>query len=167
MDRRSVLGLAAWPLCSVGANAAPLRQPAGAVVLTLTGKLRQPNRDGTAVFDMPMLAALPQHEFSTRTPWYPTPRRFKGPLLRDLLAAAGAHGTQVRARALNDYFADIPFSDTQQHDLLLAYLLDGQPITVREKGPLQLMYPLEQKPELRNALYYSRCVWQLLSLEVS
>jgi hypothetical protein len=38
---------------------------------------------------------------------------------------------------------------------------------VREKGPLFVMYPFDRVPELRNAVYYSRCIWQLREIEVS
>lgn len=45
-------------------------RPASAVALTITGRIRAPNVDQAAEFDMPMLARLPQTSFSTRTPWY-------------------------------------------------------------------------------------------------
>jgi hypothetical protein len=68
-------------------------------VLTVGGRVRMPNLGDAAQFDMPMLAALPQTSFSTRTPWYTQPRRFTGPLLRDVLAAAGAQGQVIRLTA--------------------------------------------------------------------
>ena len=37
---------------------------------------------------MAMLAGLPQHSFTTHTPWHNGPRKFTGPLLRDVLAAS-------------------------------------------------------------------------------
>jgi hypothetical protein len=98
--------------------------------------------------------------------WYSRPRQFTGPLLRDVLRAAGAHGTQLRARALNDYRVDIPFDDAQRFDLILARLLDGAPMPVRDRGPLFAVYPFDAQPELRNAVYYSRSAWQLRSIEV-
>lgn len=146
--------------------AAALEAPASTVVLTLTGQLRSPNDGARAQFDMPMLERLPQTSFTTRTPWYAQPRQFTGPLLRDVLRAAGAHGTQLRARALNDYRVDIPIEDAQRYDLILARLLDGAPMPVRDRGPLFAVYPFDAQPELRNAVYYSRSAWQLRSIEV-
>jgi len=165
MLRRSLLGLAALPLLAPR-PAAALDAPDSAVVLTISGKLRQPNRGAQAQFDMPMLERLPQLSFSTRTPWYTQARKFTGPLLRDVLAAAGAQGTQLRVTALNDYRVDIPMDDAQRNDLLLARLLDDKPMPVRDKGPLFIIYPFDQNAALRNALYFSRCVWQLRSIEV-
>jgi hypothetical protein len=143
-----------------------LEPAAGPVVLTVLGRVRHPNAGSTAQFDMAMLAKLPQHSFVTRTPWYPTPRKFSGPLLRDVLAACGAEGSNLRATALNDYRVDLPFEDTQRFDVLLARLLDDKPMAVRDKGPLFIIYPFDSSAELRTTVYYSRSAWQLKSLEV-
>ncbi len=150
--------LAPWPAVALDLLEA---QP----VLHLTGRVRATGPRGVA-FDMPMLERLPQTSFETRTPWYPNANKFTGPLLRDVLAAAGAQGTLVRAVALNDYRVDIPFEDTQRFDVLLARLLDDKPMPVRDKGPLFIIYPFDQHTELRSALYYIRCAWQLKAIEV-
>lgn len=140
--------------------------PAGPVLLELRGRVSQTNRGGGACFDMPMLAALPQTSFSTHTPWYADARRCTGPLLRDVLAAVGAEGTLLHLRALNDYHVTVPWDDAQQTDPIIARLLDGQPMTVRDKGPLFLIYPFDDRPELRNAVHYRRSAWQLRTIEV-
>jgi hypothetical protein len=165
MHRRKLLLLAALPLLAPW-PARALEAPEGPVVLSLTGRVRQTNRGNAVAFDMAMLERLPQTSFTTRTPWYAQPRKFTGPLLRDVLAAAGSHGSQLRAMALNDYRVDIPVDDTQRHDVLLARLLDDKPMSVRDKGPLFIIYPFDQDASLRSALYYSRCAWQLKSIEV-
>ena len=160
--RRFVCCLAALPL----ARAWALDAPTGPIVLTVTGRLRLPNAGAQAHFDMDMLEHLPQHSFVTRTPWYAMPHKFTGPLLRDVLAACGAQGSNVRAIALNDYRVDLPFEDAQRFDVLLARLLDDKPMAVRDKGPLFIVYPFDSSPELRSTVYYSRSAWQLKSLEV-
>ncbi len=143
-----------------------LDAPAGPVVLTVLGRVRKPNQGDKAVFDMAMLERLPQHSFVTRTPWYSTPRKFSGPLLRDVLASCSAEGSNVRATALNDYRVDLPFADTQRYDVLVARLLDDKPMAVRDKGPLFIIYPFDSSAELRTTVYYSRSAWQLTSIEV-
>lgn len=164
--RRTLIQALAAVLAAGAAAARALVAPGGAAVLTLSGQLRHPNKGAAAEFDMAMLEGLPQLSFRTRTPWYAQPRKFTGPLLRDVLREAGAHGTQLRARALNDYRVDIPFDDAQRFDLIVARLLDDAPMAVRDKGPLFLVYPFDAQPELRNAVYYSRSAWQLRSIEV-
>lgn len=165
MHRRTLLGLAALPLLAPQ-PASALEPPDGPVVLSLSGRLQQPNRGAVAAFDMALLARLPQASFSTRTPWYAQARRFTGPLLRDLLSAVGNQGSVMRATALNGYRVDIPVDDALRHDLLLARLLDDKPMPVRDKGPLFIIYPFDQQASLRNALYYSRCIWQLNAIDL-
>lgn len=143
-----------------------LSSPNGPVVLTISGQIRSPNAGGQALFDMAMLERLPQASFTTSTPWFAQPRRFTGPLLRDVLRDTGAHGSMLHIRALNDYEVDIPFDDAQRHDVLLARLLDGKPMPVRSRGPLFVIYPFDAEPELRNPVYYSRSAWQLSAIEV-
>jgi hypothetical protein len=143
-----------------------LDPPAGKVLLSVSGELQQRNTPDGAAFDQTMLEKLPQHSFTTRTPWYPEPHKFTGVLLRDVLAAVGARGRTIKAIALNDYRVDIPFEEAQRHELLVAYLLDDKPVPVRDKGPLMLMYPFDSQPELRSAINYSRAAWQLRTLEL-
>jgi hypothetical protein len=168
LGRRAALrcALAAAAALGLPHAARALDKPAGPVVLTLRGRVRLTNDDGAAHFDMAMLEALPQASFSTRTPWYPQPRRFTGPWLRDVLAAAGATGTTLRLVALNDYRVDMPMEDAQRHDVLLARLLDDRPMAVRDKGPLFAIYPFDARPELRSATYFARSAWQLRTIDV-
>lgn len=145
---------------------APLAAPSGPVLLTVAGRIQRRNAGERAQFDAAMLDALPQLTITTRTPWYAEARAFTGAKLRDLLEATGAEGRMLRAVALNDYRVDIPMDDVRRHDVIVARLLDGKPMAVREKGPLFVMYPFDTQPALRTAVYFSRCIWQLQALEV-
>ncbi|HKX42208.1 MAG TPA: hypothetical protein VJO99_13705 [Burkholderiaceae bacterium] len=157
--------LLAWPAAALllAARISPaLDAPTGKVILTVESK-----PDGRKVdFDLAMLEKLPQRSFTTQTPWYPTPRTFTGPLLRDVLAAAGASGEQLRLIALNDYKVSMPAADSRKFDVILARLLDGQPMPVRDKGPLFVIYPYDSNPELRSEMYFNRSAWQLRTIEV-
>jgi hypothetical protein len=141
-----------------------LDKPTGKVVLTINGKVSKTNASARAEFDMAMLEALPQHSFTTLTPWYKEPRKFTGPLLRDVLAAAGASGKMITAIALNDYKAEVPIDDTQRYEVVLARLMDDKPMPVRDKGPLFIIYPFDTDQTLRSERYYNRAAWQLKTL---
>lgn len=138
-------------------------------LLSVSGKSLAGSRSGKVDFDMAKLARMAQHRIVTNTPWFSAPREFTGPLLRDVLAAAGLPATvggQARCAALNDYRVDIPLEDIRRYDIIVARLLDAKPMTVREKGPLFVMYPFDQQPELRTSLNLARCIWQLCGIEV-
>lgn len=143
-----------------------LAKPSGKVVLLISGGISLKNQGDVAAFDMAMLSGLPQHSFSTHTPWYPGVTKFSGPLLRDVLAAVGARGKLLKAVALNDYKTDIPFDDVSRFNVILATLMNDKPMPVREKGPLFIVYPYDSQEELRSELYYNRSAWQLKSLQV-
>ncbi|WP_295951460.1 molybdopterin-dependent oxidoreductase [Rhodoferax sp.] len=162
--RTARIGLASAILWSAAVLA--LDKPTGNVVLTISGTVAQANSGANAVFDMKMLEKLPQKTFTVQTPWYPKPVTFTGPLLRDVLAAAGAKGNKIVATALNDYKTDIPFDDAIKFDPIVAHLLDNKPMSIREKGPLFIVYPFDASPELRAEVYYNRSAWQLNSLKV-
>ena len=141
---------------------APKERP----ILIISGKIGEKNAGDKARFDMKMLEALPQHSFTTRTPWYDRPVKFTGPLLSDVLAAVKASGTTISAIAINDYKITIPVSDTQKFKVLVARLLDDQPMPVREKGPLFVIYPFDSDADLRSSTYYERSIWQLKALDI-
>lgn len=145
---------------------AALPKPAGRVILTVKGQVAAAHAAAGADFDDAMLAGLPQRTINTRTPWHEGVKKFTGPLLRDVLSAAGARGQTIRAVALNDYKVDIPFEDAVKIDVVMARLLDDKPMPVRDKGPLFIIYPFDERPELRSPQYFSRCAWQLRTIEI-
>jgi hypothetical protein len=167
LSRRHLLTL---PLAALAGRAmaasSGLPPPSASVVLNVSGALRHANQGERAAFDMAMLERLPQHSFSTQTPWYPQARKFTGPLLRELLDCVGAQCQTIEARAINDYKVSIPVADTRQYDVILARLMDDKPMPLRDKGPLFIVYPFDRHPELRNSVYYSRSAWQLKALEL-
>lgn len=162
--KRALSLLAAFLLAG---QAVALEPPQGEVILTISGKLDHPNRDGQAVFDLAMLEALDGRDASMETPWTEGAVRFSGPLLRAVLAAAGAHGQELTVKALNGYTAQVPVNDAYGIDTMLATRIAGKPMSVREKGPLMLVYPFDQDASLYNERYFSRSVWQIQSIEVA
>lgn len=151
---------------SISGTTLALDAPKERAILSITGKIAEKNAGDKARFDMKMIEALPQHSFTTRTPWFDRPVKFTGPLLADVLAAVKASGSQISAVAINDYKISIPVEDTTQYKLLVARLIDDKAIPVREKGPLFVVYNFDSATELRTSIYYERSIWQLKALDV-
>jgi hypothetical protein len=173
MMLRSALRSLAAPLFATAvlmaanfAGAASLQEPTEKPILTVTGKISVTNKDGTAQFDRAMLEKLGATSFSTSTPWYKEPVKFEGVLLAKLMETVGATGDRIVSVALNDYSAEMPMEDAQKFGVILALKRDGEYMTVRDKGPLFIVYPFDSNPDLKVQKYYSRSVWQVARIEV-
>jgi len=113
------------------------------------------------------LLSLPQVTIRTRTEFTDGVVEFVGPLARDAIAFlnAGAAKT-VHLVAANDYAIDIPFSDLTDYDVILALQFNGERMTIRNKGPIWLMYPRDDHAELQDPMYNNRMIWQLTYIEL-
>jgi hypothetical protein len=56
--------------------------------------------------------------------------------------------------------------DASKYGVILARQMDGKTMSIRDKGPLFVMYPFDQLPELKTSVYFSRCIWQLHAISV-
>jgi hypothetical protein len=113
-----------------------------------------------------MLEAFDPAAFATTTIWTEGLHTFVGVPLVDLLAAVGAEGSLLRASAINDYTVEIPVGDAVEGGPIVAYLMDDRPMSVRDKGPLWVVYPFDDVPEYQTETIYSRSIWQLDRIEV-
>ena len=71
----------------------------------------------------------------------------------------------LRATAINNYAIEIPVSDAVNEGPIIAYLMDGKKMSVRDKGPLWIVYPYDANPDYRSEVVYSRSIWQLDRIE--
>lgn len=134
---------------------------ADAVLLTISGEITNRNVGDTLQLDLAMLENLPQVEIVTSTIWTEGVDTYKGVLLRDLLDHAGHAGISISATAINDYAVDVPIESATEKWPIVAYERNGGPMSVRDKGPLWLIYPFDDYDELRSEIIYSRSIWQL------
>jgi hypothetical protein len=105
-------------------------------------------------------------KLTTWTPWTDGEVEFEGVLARRLMEAVGARGSEVEARALNDYKDVIPIEDFHRYDVLLATRMNGQLMRLRDKGPIWIVYPWSGHPELDDFATREKSVWQLSALQV-
>ena len=158
-----------WALGISGpALAAPeLPQLVGTVILTVDGLDPAAFPGGEVQFDIARLQALGETDLKTSTIWTDGVHDFTGVRMKDMLDYLGLTAGTFKAVALNDYTVEIPVSDATADGPILAYDMDGQPMSVRDKGPLWIVYPFDAKPEYRSEVIYTRAIWQLERFEVS
>ena len=136
------------------------------VVLTVSGAITQTNSGSHAELDTEMLESIGTVTFETSTMWTEGVQTFTGVELSELLEALGAQGTTLRASAVNDYAVDIPAEDAVKGGPIVAFLRNGEKMSLRNKGPLWIVYPYDHQPEYRTELIFSRSIWQLDRIEV-
>ena len=146
--------------------AEPLPAAKGGVLLTVTGEIDVTNAPGRAEFDRAMLEALGRKSLTATFVISGKTHLFEGVSLRSVLERVGGKGATVRASAWNDYEVDIPWDDLK-YDPLIAMSADGQILTLRDKGPLWIVYPRDDYSVLRDDLHDSRWVWQLNRLRIA
>ena len=134
---------------------------AGEVILTISGTSPSDGSQINATYDLAALQALPKTSFTTATMWTEGPQAFEGVLLKDILDANGIDKGTISATAINDYAIDIPVSDAVVGGPIIAYALNGAPMSVREKGPLWIVYPYDQNMDYQSEVVFSRSIWQL------
>ncbi|UXI03304.1 oxidoreductase [Photobacterium sp. TY1-4] len=147
-------------------SAAPLPPPQETVILTVSGQIEQTNALHQAQFDRQMLLQLPQSTITTQTPWTEKAHVYEGVLLRDFLHYVGAQGHTLSATALNDYQTQIDLDVIQPYPVLLALKENGRLMRVRDKGPIWIIYPLSEHPELDQPQHHEDMIWQLRTLDV-
>lgn len=132
------------------AQAQDISAPTGDVILTVTGDIDQKNMADSLQFDFAMLRALDDTVVTTSTIWTQQTQVFQGVSLAVLADLVGTHSGSFHATGLNDYSVKIPFSDMIEDGPIIAYKIDGEPMSVRDKGPLWIIYPYDQGPEYRS-----------------
>ncbi len=162
MKRRSLLRsmvLAAVPGWASALQPKPL--------LTVSGRIGRVNNAMTDTYDFTEEAflKLATTSITTGTPWTPT-SVFVGPLLVDVMRAAGVTSGTLTFKTLDDYSAPIPWEDLVRYGVILAHSQDGQRLNNKRWGPLWTIYPRDQNPvALKGPIAESRFIWQVDRIE--
>lgn len=117
--------------------------------------------------DEAALAALPQVEFETATPWTLGTHRYRGPTLKSVLVAQQVDSASaIDVAALNGYQQRVDLSLFAKVPLTLVRYQDDKPLTRRNKGPLWLLVPLSAHPDMDVSAIHNNMVWQVIRIEV-
>ena len=147
-----------------------LPKPSGQVILSVKGAIGQSNTLDGGVnevrFDRAMLERLPQSRLETNTPWTEGLQRFEGIRLVELLRLLEAGGKEITLSALNDYSVTMNLRRYAPFDPLLALRHNGEPMRIADKGPIWLVFPQDDFPELDQAQVHDLWVWQIREIVV-
>ncbi len=132
-----------------------------AVILTVDGKIDHGGDDGKARFTLAELKAIGVTTYKTSSHWTDGVMTYEGVLVRSLMEKLGARGTTVTARAIDEYFSEIPMQDFMDYDVILAFAMNGKPLSRRDKGPLWVVYPWDAHEGLKHGPKTVHAVWQL------
>ena len=124
------------------------------------------NGDQSHEFSIEDLRALGEREVKTTTIWSDGVQEFVGVSLDQLMSHVGVTEGTLEAAAVNDYAVQIPMSDATAKGPIVAYLRNGEEMSLRDKGPLWVIYPYDSGAEFRTEDIYSRSIWQLNRITV-
>lgn len=189
MDKRHFLGAlaAAGALPAVQAAPAGKRGPA---LLTVTGAIAKANRgpfnpvadqmmhkqklgfDKAWVFDFAAISALPSVTIKPTLEYDGKAHTLSGPLLVDVLKAAGAQtgaASKIVLRAVDGYAAVAPLAQLRAQRFIVATHLDGEAMALGGLGPLWAVYDADRIPEMAAkpvAERFGACPWAVYHIEV-
>jgi len=131
--------------------------PAGPVVLTVAGNISTANRlgydeqrdmflkhhkrtfDKAFVFDRAMLERLGVREVRAVADWA-GPKTASGPLLVDVLKAAGCRGKVLDMLALDGFRFRLSEEEVEAREWVVATRAGGRPLGIGDRGPLWLVF---------------------------
>ncbi len=138
-----------------------LGKPQGNVILKVSGDITTHNAGNEAHFDVALLEHIGTQTIETTTVWTEGKQTFRGTRMSDLLRAVGATSGTIKALAVNNYAIEIPVNEAIANDGILAFERNGRLMSVRDKGPVWIVYPYDEKAKYQSETFYSRSVWQL------
>lgn len=147
-------------ICATALNAQDAASSQKEVLLTVSGAVDAAGAE-VLTFDREALMAMPATTIETSTIWTEGVHSFTGVALSDLTDLLGVDGGTILATAINDYTVEIPVTDAVAGGPIIAYLMDGAEMSVRDKGPLWVIYPYDSNSNYRSEVIYARSIWQL------
>ena len=123
-------------------------------------------------FDFGALAALPAVTIKPTLEYDNKAHTLTGPLLIDVLRAAGAapaDGVKLLMRAVDGYSPTITVADVRKYRFIVATHLDGKSMPLGGLGPLWAVYDADRFPDMaarRVTERFGLCPWALYHIDV-
>lgn len=151
-------------IMTLGGTADAQDLSASEVLLTIE---RGTAEDDIVTFDIARLDQLPQVVFRTSTIWTSDVVEFSGPPLYAVLESLDATSEIITAFAMNDYSMTISGDSISENYPIVATRMNGERFSVRDRGPLWIVFPYDSDPEYQDERIYAQSVWQLVKLTIN
>ncbi|MCB1367677.1 MAG: hypothetical protein KDK00_07940 [Rhodobacteraceae bacterium] len=153
------------------------------VLLTVTGKLDNPNRGGfdadadkffgyydvefdkARSFSCVDLDKLTPVSVRADFPAGKNVHTYDGVLLADVLAAAGATGDKVTVQALDGYAVEVSLAEMVEKGAVVALKRDGESFGIGGFGPTQIVFPRADRADLKD-MNDDWWVWSIFHIRV-
>lgn len=187
MNKRDFLAAAALGAVALPSTAQPagLRSPA---LLTVTGAVSKTNRppvdpmrdqmmakqkltfDKAHAFDFGALTAMRAVTIRPTLEYDSKQHELRGPLLLDVLQAAGAASAgKLAMRAVDGYAPTLSIADIRKYRFIVATHMDGQTMPLGGLGPLWAVYEPDKFPEMASKPLperFANCPWAVFHIDV-
>jgi hypothetical protein len=117
--------------------------------------------DTERAFSLDDLRAMEQETFETTTIWTEGVQVFTGVPLSALVSQFGITEGELIATAINEYAISFPVEDALKEGPIVAFLRNGNEMSIRDKGPLWIVYPYDSSEEYQSEVVHARSIWQL------
>lgn len=165
IGRRNVsLGLATALM--LGSGLSPYATRADETLLVLRNPALGGAR-GELRFTRADLEARTWHTIETSNEFISGVGVFRGPLLADVVSLIGRAGAKkARLVAANQFYSEVEIAEFSAFDAILAMEMNGRALSLRDFGPIWVMYPIDDHSELQDSRFNNRLVWQLQVIEL-
>jgi hypothetical protein len=127
--------------------------------------LRVKTPSGERTYTHAQLEAIGLKKMNTTTYWPEDSGEFDGVLLKDLLRDAGIEdAVEVRITALDNYMTLIPRRDWRNWDVMLATRYEQKKMSIRNKGPLRIIYPKDRGGKIADSDMRLRWIWAIQTI---
>lgn len=161
-----LVGIALVLAIHPGSTAAEIPKPSGEVLLMISGNISNTNHADGAAFDLQMLEAMPATSFATKTDWTEGLTRFTGVKLSEILEAVGSKTWKITMTAEDGYIYELEREIDSKYPVIIAYKKNDEYMSLRNLGPLWLMFPFDDYPELYTEENRAASIWQLTHMEM-
>lgn len=138
----------------------------GATMLTVTGSINEKNAGDNYEFTLEDLKANATKQ-SVTDPWVKQKGEYTGVTLQKILEITKAEGATTLTLVCKDGMkVDVAAEDVLKYPIMLAFELNGKPIDEKGGGPVKVVYPYDDYPELKQKYTPDQWAWYVEKVEI-